>query len=92
MPGSKDTHSFCIWMPENERFHLQLAERLAKKFGFRSTGELMRELLKKALIDNHMLDEEGYSLVRGVGPSRTADTKKALLEGTSLTMKRSRPR
>lgn len=74
--NQKQTQSISIYLPVEERFHVDLTNYVAEKNGFDSTSEFIRAMLKKALQDNGALDSEGRSLVSGIGPDSLPQLEK----------------
>lgn len=90
MPSSKKPsrmkgrHSCSVYYPPAERWEMQLGDKLAARHNT-SLSELMRQILRKALVANGLMNEKGDSLVTGIGPSKTS--RKRLRLGTQENWK-----
>ena len=85
---SKIPHSFSVYFPPDQRFHIPLAQKLAKKYKIKSVGELLRLFLHKGLQDHGLLDEKGRSTVSGIGPEpkKLPTGRKKLMRGPKFQL------
>lgn len=81
-------HCFSVYYPSDNMWELELAQVLADKHGT-SVGSIMRSLLKIALKENGLMDKDGNSTVKGIGPekkpAKVTKKKELLKPSTSLT-------
>lgn len=68
-PSRSGRHSFSLYYPPHERWELLLADQLAGRQAT-TLGNLMRSVMRTALIANGLISSEGISLVPGIGPSK----------------------
>ena len=72
-------HCFSVYFAPEHRWQLLLAAKLATDHDM-TIGQLVRHLLIATLKSNRLMDKDGKSLVRGIGPSK----KKPILGSSKL--------
>lgn len=82
---TKKNHCFSVYYHAKDRWELELMEVLRKRKKRKSIGSLFRAISRIALRDNGLIDKDGNSTVKGIGPVKK-EKKRILKRTTTLAL------